>query len=378
MFLKPLSFVFIASAALVLQGCSSFYGKEGLFRGKSRDYLEAGSIEPITVPEDVESKSLEPLFALPETLAKDDFGDNVDLSDFDVPRPSSLVSEASGSGVKIQRVDDQAWIFLRAPASQIWPRTQSYLSLKGVPVFRTDISKGLIEAGPIKVAGFEDNSDKYAIFIEKGLLPESTEVRIQNLSQSYEGETEFDRALLRELAEVLAAELNNKSASLLGQNVGGVPKSLLARVNGEPALRLNTGFDRATAVLKRAVVNSEFVFWDEAYSSSVIYAGYIAEEEKSSAFVRFFGLGKSVPKKPRVKLENILNSLSADESVKRLFSSFDGVAYSGERKREQGFLIVLKAGESGFYDVVVRSHNGDLIDADLAKSLLLKLRKNLV
>ena len=64
-----------------------FFGKEGLFRGKERDYLEAGSIEAMKVPEGMESKPIEPLYVIPESRAQDEFGDDIDLTEFQVPRP---------------------------------------------------------------------------------------------------------------------------------------------------------------------------------------------------------------------------------------------------------------------------------------------------
>ena len=128
-------FVFISSLVLV-QGCSTLFGKQGVFRGKDKDYLKSGSLKEMSVPEGMETKPIEPLYPLPDSTATDEFGDPIPLQEYEVTRPVSAKSETTEVGVKIQKLGDYRWIYLNAPPSQIWPRTQSYFSNENIRVVR--------------------------------------------------------------------------------------------------------------------------------------------------------------------------------------------------------------------------------------------------
>ena len=115
----------VLALALLLQGCGVFFGKEGLFRGKHKDYLGSGSIKPLALPEGSQSRQMIDLYEIPESSAKDEFGDPIELENYKVPRPKAIKSAQSETGVKIKRLAGDEWIFLDAPVTQIWPRTQN-------------------------------------------------------------------------------------------------------------------------------------------------------------------------------------------------------------------------------------------------------------
>ena len=380
--------IILCSALIVLSGCSSLFGKEGVFRGKSEDYLGAGSIKEIEVPEDMDSKKLEQIYAIPDSVATDEFGDSISLQDFEVPRPISMKSEKGEVGVKIQKVGSRKWIFLNAPASQIWPRTQNYFSQKRIKVARTKLDSGLIETTTFaneSGGGFS----RLRIYVEKGIHPETTEIHILQASAqgdeasstwpSQSDSQEIELAILKELAEVLAVDLNNKSASLLGQNVGGEPKAGFVKGAFEPTLYMKLERSRAAAVLKRSMETSGFILWDELTTSNpgVFYVDYVPESEESGFWMRAIGLGHSANKKPGIALAEALARLDSAADVKALFTGVPGVAYGEKHKKQKGYLLVLSPADQGF-QIVIRDSRGAKIPRNDAKEMLALLRKNLI
>ena len=374
--------VFVLVACLYLAGCSTFFGKDGLLRGKGNDYLEAGSIKEIEVPDEMESKALGTLYPIPNVLATDAFGDKIDMEEFEVPRPISRKSEKIEVGVKIQRVDDRQWIYLNAPPGQIWPRTQNYFSQKSIAVNRTNVAQGLIETSAFDVAD-ADERVKLRVFVTKGVHPDTTEVHLLQAHENSESwpdaslDKELETKLVRELAEDLARNVNNKSASLLGQNIGGEVKAGFAKGTSEPTMRLLLPKKRVVAVLDRSLKNEEFKNWEQTEDGNIYYIGFLPEDEKSGFYTRMVGMGKRLPKKPRYTLSDVLQHLSSSADVKALFAGFDSVGYGAELKKAYGFLLVVRAVNDNEFHVVVRDVRGERLPVDRAKELLSLLRKNL-
>ena len=75
------------------------------------------------------------------------------------------------------------------------------------------------------------------------------------------------------LANSLALGISNRSASLLGQTVGGDVKSGLTLYQGEPVLRLRLPLDRAKASLSRALESEGFVKWGQSEGRVGLSAG---------------------------------------------------------------------------------------------------------
>ena len=374
--------VFVLFSLLFFAGCSTFFGKDGLLRGKGNDYLEAGSIEEINVPDDMESKPLGTLYPIPYVLATDEFGDEISLEEYDVPRPVSRKSEKIEVGVKIQRVGDDQWIYLNAPPGQIWPRTQNYFSQKSISVTRTNVLQGLIETAPFPYAGVASGV-KLRVFVTKGIHPDTTEV---HLIQAYEQvgdwpeqsvDKEIETRIVRELAESLALNVNNKSASLLGQNIGGEVKAGFAKRVGEPTMKLLLPKKRVVAVLNKSLENSDFKTWGKAEDNHIYYVGFLPEDEKSRFYTRMIGMGKSLPNKPRYSLDKVLQHLSSSDDVKALFSDFDSASHDSDLEKAYGFLLVLRKIRDSEYHLVVRDVRGERIPIERAKEMLSLIRKNL-
>ncbi len=386
-----LSFNSVVKACLGLSllmcvGCASLYGERGVFRGKGQDYLKTGALEPIEVPAGMNSRKLETLYVIPEADPRDEFGDQVTLGDYDVPRPEPINTEKGEVGVKIQKLGERMWIFLNASTSQVWPRAQNFLSQYGFSVASSDPVNGIIETGDVT---FKDDNTKVFRFrfsVEKGVHPETTEIHILQAAfgrdetipaaidwRAVPKSSEKATALLNQLASVLVKNINNNSASLLGQNVGGLPKVEFLKGQAEPTMRIRLFEERAKASLAHALEKDSFTLWEEAVSHGLYYVRYAPKE------AGFFGrlVGGDLPEKAPYGMKTLLANLSENQEVRSVFDQVPGVAYGEALPEAFGlFVVISKRGDA--MDVFVRDFRGERIAAPLSKQILREIRKNLI
>jgi len=380
--------VFIASTYSVAS-CSMLFGNEGIFRGKSKDYLKTGELKSIEVPQEFNSRSLESLYAIPDVRPRDEFGDYVTLGNYNVPRPDAINTEKGKVGVKLQKLGSDKWIFLNASTSQVWPRTQNFLSQYGIGVATSNPAIGLIETADVVFKDSPDRKSRYRIFIEKGVHPETTEVHILHteFDKAQEISTDFvwpdishsvdrERALLDELANVLAENVNNNAASLLGQNVGGDLKVEFLKNKAEPTMRLRLVEERAKATIAHALERDGFLLWEELSSEGLYYVGFYPEYNgKNGMFGWLFG--NSFPKKAPYSIDRLLRHLSSGDDVKETFSRIKGVQFGEPLPKALGLLVVVGAADNGM-DVIVRDFRGRRLPPAEAKAMLRVIRKNLI
>ena len=184
-------------------------------------------------------------------------------------------------------------------------------------------------------------------------------------------------AILNELAAVLARNIGNNSASLLGQNVGGAAKVEFVQDADEPTMRLRLFEERAKASVAHALEKDGFVLWQEAPKYGIFYAAFAPKEE--GFFSALFG--DDVPETPKHDLTAVLQHLSSSEAAKRTFGDMPGVAHGPALKDAVGLLVVMspssKTPENAM-DVIVRDVRGEKLPAVHAKQVLRILRKNLI
>ena len=101
----------------------------------------------------------------------------------------AIKSEQSETGVKIKRLAEDRWIYLDAPPGQIWPRMQNYLSIKGIDVVRTDVSRGIIETADYLPEDDPNIRVRYRFVLEKSIHPDTSEIHLTQIqlprSQSF-------------------------------------------------------------------------------------------------------------------------------------------------------------------------------------------------
>lgn len=383
------SIFFLSVCGVLLSACGTLYGDEGVFRGKSKDYLETAAVKPIEVPEGMTTRSLEPIYGIPDVRPKDEFGDYVSLKEYEVPRPDAINTEKGNVGVKLQKLGDRKWIFLNASTSQVWPRTQNFLSEYGLRVARSNPNIGLIETADVIFKDSPELKSRFRIFIEKGVHPETTEVHIvqvefplnDTVAEDYSWpessqNVERERILLDELANVLAQNVSNNAASLLGQNVGGELKVEFLKNESEPTMRLRLFEERAKATVAHALGREGFYLWEESTNGQLYYVAYNAKYDGDPGMWDRL-LGRTIDKKPRYTMEKVLQHLAPQEEVKQKFSSIDGVDYGKALPKAKGLLVLIDPAEKGV-DVLVRDARGRKLPPQEAKNLLRIIRKNLI
>ncbi|MFT7558856.1 MAG: outer membrane protein assembly factor BamC [Flavobacteriales bacterium] len=386
--------VLISVTIMSLAACSSKKNDDdGMFRNFSREHLKAGSIKKIDIPEELDSKAFDPLYPIPIVNVTDEFGDLVDLSEFRVPRPAGISSDEDAFGVKIQKLSDERWIFVSASTSQVWPRTQSFLALSDVDVARADAEQGVIETDWVQ---FKDEADKklrFRISLEKGLHPETTEIHIREVEFALDTEVPSpfiwpkqsvndtrEEWMVGKLSEHLAETIDNASASLLGQNVGGPLKADFVDNAVEPTLRVNLSASRAWATISYASRQENFVQWEKNRTQGIIFSNYsedFTQKRGFFGFLKFWRSYKSRDDKAPYDLAEVTKHLSSSAHSRQVFDGLDGVEFGAALKDTEGYLIIMQ--HNGEYaDIIVRDQRGRLLPRDQAKAMIRALRKNLI
>ena len=380
--------MFLASCGILFKD-----SKDGAMRNRGKDYLLADRIKEIEVPEGIQSNPMVPLYPIVDVQTTDDFGDNIRLEDYDIPRPNPLGSDDATLGVKIQRLGNERWVALGASTSQVWPHTQSFLSGSNIDVARSDAGLGLIETDWLQYTDDTSIKARFKISLEKGIHAETSEVHITEMELPMDSEvpegiswpdTSTDPSreewLLRELANHLARNINSASASLLGLNVGGDEKVGYLKGAPEPTMSLRVSPARTWATVTHAANQNGFLTWESDERSGIIYAGYSAElAEEKGFWGKMFSFGRQeLAEEARYSLSEIMTHLSGAEEVRRVFSDRPGVAFDDAlKKADEGFLIVV-TDRDDHSEVIVRDHRGRQIDEEESKTLLRLLRNNLI
>lgn len=376
-----------------LSGCSVFSGGEGsTFGGGTKDYLRAQSIKAIELPEGMTSVPLEPLYPIPKVNATDEFGDNYHLLEYAVPRPEAINSDEQAFGIKIQKLDGERWVYLNVSTSQVWPRTQSFLTNAKLPVVFSNAEKGVIETDWLQHKDDEAVMMRFRIMLEKGIHPDTTEIHIrqiqypigdtvpaENIWPASSTNPEKEEWLLRELANELAKTIDNTGASLLGQNVGGATKVGFVSGAREPTMLLRLSDSRAWATLTHSASKEGFIVWGKDESLGVVQVGYNEKVAKKRGFLRrLFGRNDTLAETSGQPFEKVLKHLDGSAEVRSVFDGIEGAGYGDALSSlEEGFLLVASKSAEGTR-VIIRDERGHIIPAAQAKTLLKLLRKNLI
>ncbi len=371
-----------AVSILLLSGC--------IYRDRSEDYQKAGSIKSLVLPEDIRSAPLEELYPVPPVAPRTDSFYDLKTDGFVVPRPEPMIVEGEGAKVRIQRVSEQQWILLEAPASQIWPLTQSYLSEAGILVERSNPASGLIETRWVEFKSDSATRSRFKIQVEQGLRPETTEVHVaaQQVpaadvrSSSWadaSANNERAKTLLEDLANSLAVDIENNSASLLGQSVGGEVKARLLMEGQEPVLRLQLQNARAWATLIHALNEDEFRLWGESRAQGLLYFQYLDDDKRRGRFMRLLR-GRTVHEievAPH-SIELITEHLADDPEVRATFANTTDVKFGNALENQFGYLLRVEQTAPNAARVTLRDARGQPLEMREHKKILMEIRDNLI
>jgi len=279
---------------LSLSGC----GWLGL-RDRSNDYLLAEETDVTVVPEGLDSIVLGQIYPVPQIPIN-----NVELIEFDVPRPQPASVNTFEQMVKIQSLEGRRWVLINVPPSEVWPRVRNVLNRNGVPAALADGSKGVIETVWVKFNSDEENSHRFRFRISPGVQLDSAEISAlhNQAPRSEEDQAAWpqgsdsdqrEQDMLSMIANELADSANYASVSLLAQDIGGDAKvEVVAPEVADPFINAKLSFDRTWASIIYSADRGGFVSIDQNRSEGIIYVNYSDETaDEPGFFARWFGGG---------------------------------------------------------------------------------------
>lgn len=283
-----------------LAGCSYLTGDDGYFRDRQGDYLTAPTIEPMEIPQELDSYTLDALYVVPEAIP--------DERPFFItaPTPRGLDTNIR-EGVVVQRFGERRWIVIGAEPGQVWPRMRDYWSTAQIRLDFEDPVRAIMETVWL---GEEGARNKYRVRIEPGLHAGNSEVYVVQINESYVEEPEapiqwpensvsleLENAMLDDISLYLADRTDlyrASSVSLLAGSIEAESKANIVPTANGDTLEVRIDFGRAWSQLSQALENAEIEVTqsnrDEAYYT-VRFDGS-EEEERPGFFRRMFGAGR--------------------------------------------------------------------------------------
>lgn len=270
--------------ALVLQvaGCGYLFGDGGMFRDQSEDYKRAPEEAAISLPEGMQSDSLQEIYPIPPV------GSGVVApGEFEVPRPTPLVAGAEEQAVRIQKLGDESWALIEEAPGQVWPQVRSFLASAGINLIRVDASAGIMESDWLSLES-ASMSSRFRVRIDQGIQRGTSELHV--LQQNRAGDVanwprqsddpEQETEMLQSLAQYIADSAGNAPVSMVAEQAisAGGRISLQKDGSNEAYIQLMLPFDRAWASLGLALEKSDFEITDRDRSGRTYYLRFLGPE----------------------------------------------------------------------------------------------------
>jgi outer membrane protein assembly factor BamC len=289
-----------ALTVLSLSACGWMFGKDGTFRDRSNDYRKASVVDPIQLPEGVDSESLGDGYAIPP------ISDRVSLDEnFELPKPDPLSEEASVNAVRINTMGDLRWILVEGAPGQVWPRLRGFLNLNQLSVQRVDASNGIIETSWLQPNAEGVLKERYRLRIDQGVQRGTSEVYLLQADirsgdewPSISSNSERAKLMTTELAQYLADSTAAAAVSMLAQQAldSSGKITLEENNNAQVFIRLKLPFDRAWASVQRSLEKSGYSIDDLNRSEQLFYVHHKIDkqqERKKGFFARLLSWGAS-------------------------------------------------------------------------------------
>lgn len=302
----------VASCSLLpdvrVPGMDRITGDDGMFRDRKEEYLQAETIPRTEIPAGLDDFIIDDLLVIPE------LGQTDAVPYPDPPRPMTMEGDNERE-VVIQRMQDEAWIIADVSPSQIWPRIRDYWRQSGVPIAVENPSEGLMDTGWFVLDGEVLNREKMRVIVDTGFQSNSAEVRILHMSgpqalpaveqvtwpaKSMDSTIAYDFLLdlsgyLADVADLYQAT----SASLLARSLSSEGKATLDNTaTGRPLLRLQAGYDRSWAAVRRALTRSDIGITEEDSALGLLVVDFDPavleqsdEDDEPGFFTKVFTLG---------------------------------------------------------------------------------------
>lgn len=402
--------VAMVSSVCMLSGCGSLFGPEGYFRDRGDSYLQSDVIPPMQVPQGIQAGGVGQLYVIPDSS---EIGALVGEK-FVTPRPMPLNDGSLDERVKIQSIGDRRWVLVNASPAEVWPQVRAFLESHQLDVIYTNARNGILETSWLKFLDNEETKDKYRIKIDTGIHPNTTEIHALHMSMPWgipgHGQVnwptrsinpERESWMLEELATALVESgKTSQSASLLAQKIGVSDRVYIGMQDSEPVLSLALDYTRAWATINHALEQDGFTTWDADKELGLAYVGYLVKEEEvvmsegqkrgmmggifdfSDGFIFKTNTNESDEPEEKPKSNYVLSDLLPNLEYED--TELNRQLFSGVRQGEAetlfnvpGYIVVVRGWDNEI-QVRIRDAQGKLLQAQEAKSLLQRIRNNLI
>ncbi|WP_111495944.1 MULTISPECIES: outer membrane protein assembly factor BamC [Marinobacter] len=302
MFAEPGRARLLAGALMLglVSGCS-------LIKDRSEEYRDAPAGKSVKVPDWQNSGRIQPAYPVPEAQA----GDTVLTGSFDVPNPPDMTAEILDENYVIEELNGQIWLLVNEVPGRVWPMVSSYLTERGLGVYRENPQIGLLQSDVadysqqaralLSITG--EGSDDLTIVqsrISPGVRRKTTEIqfRLREVDQRPDGlmqwpsETsvaEREKTLLADLGDFLKQREDTKSYSRAALNIPNKPKvKMVAGQSNDPRVEMELSVDRAWSEVNRALSEADIPIVDIDRSAGQFYVDFRTDEEREPGWFDWF------------------------------------------------------------------------------------------
>ena len=278
---RSLNTFFIFSLTVIISGCGTLFGENGVFPSRVSDYLESEESAPIETPPGIDGKDLTNAYPIPDLEYASVLPDK-----FSVPRVESISDVESKGAIRIQTLADDRWILVNRAPTQTWPLIVGFLRNNNIGIAVEDADGGIIETDWLKDADrTEDFREKYRYIFRSGVQQNTTEVLIKQMNSSAVDAANFpwtkssdsdrESSMATTLGQFLASSPQEVSHSLLAQGLTTANKANLAYTSaGQPYIALQLPFQRGWASLGLALERADFKVTDKNHDNGFYYANF--------------------------------------------------------------------------------------------------------
>ena len=296
----------IISCAVLRTGCKYLAGENGPFRDRANDYLEAQILPTMTIPEQLDSYTLDELYVIPARFSPEE---GKPLKETLLPRP---IGARGREGVVIQNLAEESWIVIDATPGQVWPLVRDFWIQLEVNLENEIPSAGSMETSWLEIDSNLETRHKYRLTIETGLHSGYSEIFVAHVEsarsepiplvinwQSSSASKDRERQILDSLSQYLADRndvYQASSSSLLAGSIEAEIKANILNKQGNTVLELRLNYRRAWVLVRSALSEAGVAILENDRDMAFLnvrFAGIDEEEDPPGFIGRLFSRGNS-------------------------------------------------------------------------------------
>lgn len=317
----------VLTAGLMLTGCGWL---DTVVPDRRPDYKTAKTVEPLEVPPDLASSTLDDSLVVPEIAP----APTATLSDYRSERQPATAQPASGvmpepAGIRVMRDGDKRWLVVPADAATVWARVREFWLQSGFTLTMEDPRVGIMETDwaenradipedPIRrtlgrvLDGLYSAAtrDKFRVRLERGEQTGTTELILTHrgmeekvtgspseiqgtLWQPRANDPELEVEMLRRLMLHLGVE-EQRADSQLAVTTETPVRAELVKQDGRTQLTLFEDFSRAWRRTGVALDRTGFAVEDRDREEGIYFVRYIDPDRDTErrGLLSWMGLGR--------------------------------------------------------------------------------------